>query len=499
VDSILGSERWKVEKIAVSGGVPVVICDTGLSVGGLSWSSDNTILYSDIYGGGVKRVSADGGTPESIIEAELSNVSTVGIPLAPRMLPDRKTVLFTNVFNTSDMSSMQIAIQSLESGERKVLVGGLDAMYLSSGHLVFSQVNNNIRSLVAAPFDLDTLEVKGGPVPLLESISTGALSDSGTLVYIPGTNGSGLASLRSLVWVDKKGNEEQIEVEPSMYKFPKVSPDGAKIALTVYKGGNQDIWIYDVTYKILERLTFQDSGDAFPVWTSDGKRIIFRSEREKPGIYIKAADGTGEAEQIALETSPIHVPYSLSGNGNTLVLQDISGPTRIDIGTLSMDDDHTHKLLLQEDYIEAHPQVSPDGKWIAYASMETGQTEIFVRPFPDVNKGKWQISTNTGNSPLWSPDGRELFYLVGDATAEAAMRVAVETEPTFKKGTPEELFHGTYVGFNPEDFPWDIHPDGDRFLMIKTTALTDAATGQQPRIIIVTNWSEELKQRVPVD
>ena len=165
-----------------------------------------------------------------------------------------------------------------------------------------------------------------------------------------------------------------------------------------------------------------------------------------------------------------------------------------------MDDDHTHKLLLHEDYAESHPQVSPDGKWIAYCSAETGQQEIFVRPFPDVNKGKWQISTDTGNSPLWSPDGRELFYLTGQATTEAAMRVAVETEPTFKKGTPEELFRGTYVGYYPADFPWDIHPDGNRFLMIKTTAATDVATvGQQPKINIVLNWDEELKERVPVD
>jgi len=185
----------------------------------------------------------------------------------------------------------------------------------------------------------------------------------------------------------------------------------------------------------------------------------------------------------------------------TLVVQDILGPIQVDIGMLSMEDDHTYQQILQEDHLEAHPQVSPDGKWIAYCSDETGmgQPEIFVRPFPEVNKGKWQISTDTGNSPLWSPDGRELFYLIGRETTEAAMRVAVETEPTFKKGTPEELFRGTYVGYYPGDFPWAIHPDGNRFLMIKTPSSTDAATGQQPKIIIVTNWIEELKQRVPVD
>jgi serine/threonine protein kinase len=489
----------KLKKIAISGGVPVVLCDTGIYVGNLSWSTDNTIVYSDVYGGGVKRVSADGGIPELLIKAELANLGTDGMPIFPQMLPDGKTLLFTNIYSASNTADRQITVQSLESGERKVLFGGLNAMYLSTGHLVFTQVNNNIASLMALPFDLDTLEVKGGPVPLLENTSARALSDSGTLIYVPGTSVSGSGSLRTLVWVDKEGNEEQIEAEPKMYQYPKISPDGTKVALTSNKSGNDDIWIYDLTYKILERLTFDDSRDAVPVWTSDGKRVIFWSEREEPGIYSKAADGTGEAEQIALSTSLLVAPCSLSGDGNTLVVQEIGGMTSIDIATLSLDDDHTHKLLLQEDYIEAMPQVSPDGKWIAYVSNETGQDEIFVRPFPEVNKGKWQISTDGGSRPLWSPDGRELFYLIGRATTEAAMRVAVQTEPTFKKGTPEVLFRGTYLGYYPSDFPWDIHPDGNRFLMIKTTTATDTAVDQQPKIIIVTNWDLELKQRVPVD
>ena len=165
-----------------------------------------------------------------------------------------------------------------------------------------------------------------------------------------------------------------------------------------------------------------------------------------------------------------------------------------------MEGDHTIKLLLKEDYIEAHPTVSPDGRWIAYGSTESGkqEPEIYVRPFPEVDKGKWQVSTNGGNSPLWSPDGRELFYLTGMSTTEAAMRVKVQTESTFKNERPEILFRGTYVGFYPGDFPWDIHPDGRRFLMIKppqTEGSPEAAS--RPRIVIILNWLEELKQRVP--
>jgi serine/threonine protein kinase len=476
----------QMKKISVNGGAPVVLCETG-AFAAASWYEDNRIVYGE-FSGNIMSISGDGGAPESI-------ASGTGIFVLPQLLPGGKTVIYTDISTQPD----RIMVHSLESGESKELFPGTHAMYLPTGHLVYSLANNNV---FAVPFDLDKLEVTSGPVPLEEGVLEFTVSNSGTLVYVPGTSGSGSASPRTLVWVDRNGNEEQIEAEPNEYGYPRISPDGTKVALQVTKSGNTDIWIYDLTYKILERLTFHDSGDAIPVWTSDGKRVVFRSGRREPGIYSKAADGTGEAEQITLESSTggVLLPYSLSADGKTLVVQYVSGPTRADIGMLSLEDDHAHKMLLQEDYIESHPNVSPDGKWIAYCSTETGQPEIFVRPFPEVNKGKWQISTDTGNSPLWSPDGRELFYLIGDAPTEAAMRVAVETEPTFKKGTPEELFRGTYVGYYPGDFPWAIHPDGNRFLMLKTTAPTSAETvDQQPKIIIVTNWFEELKERVPVD
>lgn len=175
------------------------------------------------------------------------------------------------------------------------------------------------------------------------------------------------------------------------------------------------------------------------------------------------------------------------------------------IGMLSMEGDRTSKLLLKEEYIETQPQISPDGRWLAYCSTESGQNEVYVRPFPEVNKGKWQISTNGGDSPLWSPDGKELFYLIGNG--DGAMSAAVETGPTFKAGKPELLFKGKYVGPLPANgMPWDIHPDGKRFLMMKENQVAEdkskpeaaAAPAPRPKIHIVVNWFEELKQRVPV-
>jgi serine/threonine protein kinase/Tol biopolymer transport system component len=489
----------KLKKIAISGGVPVVLCDTSALVGGLSWSSDNTIVYSDVTGGGVKRVSADGGTPESIIEAELAKLATDGLPVAPQMLPDGKTVLFTNAFSATNMADRQITVQSLKSGERKVLVGGIGAMYLSSGHLVFLQVNNNISSLVAVPFDPNTLEVKGGPVPLLEGVRGRAVSDSGTLVYVPGTSGSGSGSTRTLVWVDKKGNEEQIESEPNMLQFPKISPDGTKVALSIERDGNVDIWIWDLIRENLSRLTFDEADDGTPMWTPDGKRIVFASARDGlTSIFWKAADGTGEVEKLGSVPGQRLFPWSWSSDGKTLVTAEME-PTLIDvnIGAMSMEGDREQKLLLKSDHIESHPRISPDGRWMAYFSDETGDWHIFVRPFPEVDQGKWQVSVDGGQSPLWSPDGRELYFLNGDAI----MAAQVNTEPTFSASKPKTLFRGNYVTGYMENPEWDISPDGKRFVMIKPTAVTDEDSEPEIRnqINIVLNWDVELKQRVPVD
>jgi serine/threonine protein kinase len=503
----------KLKKIAISGGVPVVLCDTSTILGGLSWSSDNTIMYSDVYGGGVKRVSAEGGTPESIIEAELVNMGTDGIPILPQMLPDGKSVLFTNAFSNNNTADRQITVQSLESGERKVLVGGTGAQYLSSGHLVYVQENNNIRSLLAVPFDLETMEVKGGPVPLLESIGARAISDSGTLVYVPipmGMVENSVSPKLSLVWVYRDGKEEPLLAPPHDYRQCKISPDGTRVALSVVIDGNQDIRIWDIVRNNLMRLTFDEARDRFPLWTPDSQRVVFASDREG-GIFWKKADGTGGVELLGSASDRAITPWSLSGDGSILALGEYRYDPlgKYDVGMLSMEGDRERTPLLQEEYEEQEPQISPDGRWIAYASNESGRQEIYVRSFPEVESGgRWQVSNNGGISPLWSRDGKELFYRSGDAT----MVVQVETDPIFKPENPKVLFSGRYYtlpdipGLLLEQTPWDIHPDGTRFLMMKEPGTTgdestdaELASAGPRKINIVLNWDVELKQRVPVD
>jgi Tol biopolymer transport system component len=279
-----------------------------------------------------------------------------------------------------------------------------------------------------------------------------------------------------------------------------------RVALNIGPPINADVWVWDVVRKNLTKLTFHKSRTITPIWTLDGKRIVYWSGHEDArfgGVYWKAADGTGEVEKLVSAPDRELHPFSWSSDGKTLVMQEMVTLTNLDISILSMEGDRTRKLLLQTEYVEGQPKVSPDGRWMAYSSNETTgvalKGEVYVRPFPEVNKGKWQVSTGGGNSVLWSPDGRELFYLSED---NSVMAVAVETKPTLSFGTPKMLFRSTNLGVTiGSGTPWDIHPDGKRFLMMKPPAPTvaaPAAAAPRPKINIVVNWFEELKQRVPV-
>ena len=295
---------------------------------------------------------------------------------------------------------------------------------------------------------------------------------------------------------------------PHDYKHCKISPDGTRVALSVMIDGNQDIRIWDIVRNNLMRLTFDEARDRFPLWTPDSQRVVFFSEREEPGmgIFWKKADGTGGVELLGSATDRAITAWSWSGDGSILALGEyrLNPLGKYDVGMLSMEGDRDRTPLLQEEYDEQEPQISPDGRWMAYASNESGRQEIYVRSFPEVESGgRWQVSNNGGISPLWSRDGKELFYRSGDAT----MVVPVETDPTFKPLNPKVLFSGTYYtlpdipGLQLAQTPWDISPDGKRFLMMKEVEATDDGSAAEiPRKInIVLNWDEELKERVPVD
>jgi serine/threonine protein kinase/WD40 repeat protein len=472
------------KKIAVHGGAPRDLCDLSNTFRGAWWDEDNIITYSQAVED-IMQISADGGTPKSIVKAKSGSL------YYPQILPDGKSILYT-----SNVGSAQpkIIVQSLKLGEPKELFPGFAPRYVPTGHIIYILPRNN--TLYAVQFDLPRLKVKGGPVPVLEHVMQYAVSGSGTLAYIPATLAPATPK-RTLVWKYRDGKEEPLSVPPNEYYDIRISPDGTRVALQV-RTPKSNIWIWDLFEKNIMRLTFDEGAESTsPLWTPDGKRILYGGALG--GIYGKASDGTGVAEKIASLPGRSLLPYSFSKDGKRLALWEVnSSPFHFDIGILSMDGNHPRRELLHNDkYHVKEPSISPNGKWMAYASGEAGKLEIYVCSFPDVEKGKWLVSTSGGNHPLWAPDGRELFYNSGDAT----MAVPVETDPQFKYGTPTVLFRGTTgkiigpTSISMTDYTyWDISPDGKRFLMLK-----DDPAEAPRKINIVLNWLDELKQRVPME
>jgi serine/threonine protein kinase/WD40 repeat protein len=485
----------RLKKIAIDSGAPVTVAEVSI-FGSFDWGPDGVIRYGQV-GRGIMAVSSNGGTPEQIIKPPKNE--TFG---HPQILPNGDSILLTRTFPLPSM----IMVQSLKSGELKELFKGTVAKYLTAGIIVYESGG----SLFAIRFDLNTLRVTGGPIPLIEDIlrmqgaPQYAVSKSGTLAYIPGTSAS--SSENILVWVDRQGKEEPLSVKPNDYRFLKISPDGTQVALAISTGGSEDIYIWDIIHENMRQLTFDEADDCFPLWTRDGKRIVFTSNRKhNTGVYWKAADGTGEDELLCSLSEEILLPWSWSADGKTLALISVTyESTLADIVTLCLDGDKTVKPLLQTGQWETAPQISPDGKWIAYIVNESrqdpfSQYELYVRPFPNVSGGLWKVSMSGADEPKWSWDGNELFYWTDDAL----MVVAVASEPTFKFGTPKVLLQRKPMGTSSmglTGIPWDVHPDGKRFLMLKESGTPDKISAEKsPRSInIVLNWTEELKQRVPV-
>ena len=485
---------WK--KVSILGGPPVTLFPGGVAgPRGASWGPDDTIVFANqTLGTGLFRGPAAGGDPEILTtpDAEQGEI----FHWWPEILPGGDAVLFT-IFKGAGAENMEIAVLDLVTGEQKVLLpAGSNPHYASTGHIVYGVDG----TLQAVPFDLDRLEVTGDPVPVLEGVMTSALgavefslSAEGSLVYVAGDPQGG--AVRTLVWVDRQGQEEPVAAPPRAYTYPRISPDGTQVALDV-RDQEEDIWVWDVARENLRRLTFEPGTDIYPVWTPDSQHVVFTSSREGPqDMFWKAADGTGAVERLTDNPNP-KSSYAFSLDGTRLVFREIHPETGDDLLVLSMEGDHPVGPLVASEFRERNAEISRDGRWVAYQSNASGQDEIYVRPFPAVHEGHWQISTGGGARPLWAPDGRELFYLNG----LRLMVVSIQSDPTFGAGNPGVLFESQY--FAGDDAAaagrtYDIAPDGQRFLMIKDNAGSDD-TSTPAQIILVQNWFEELRQRVPV-
>ena len=471
----------KLKKVSVSGGPPVTLCESTSQLGG-SWGPENTIVFADATEGGVGlyRVSAAGGEPESlaIIDREKGEIQY----RQPEFLPGGKAVLFS----VGREDSFQIAVLSLETGEKKIVVeGGREAHYAPTGHLVYEQGETG--ALMAVPFDLARLEVTNDPVPILEGVRQNnavdyALSDDGTLVYVPNTG----SPKRTLIWVDREGREiEPLTEAPDTYYFPRLSPDGKRLAVVIgaASGQDRDIWVYELNRGTRIRLTVEGINE-WPVWARDGSRITF--QHNDKDLYWTLADGSGEAEPLLTREYEL-APMSWRPGEQRLAFIEIKSPSARDIWTLSPEGDATPFLVTS--FNERSPLFSPDGQWLTYASNESGRDEVYVQPYPGPGR-KWPISREGGTEPTWSLDGRELFYRQG----RKMMVVTVKTEPTFTVGEPRLLFEGEYLLDPNGNANYDVFPDGKRFVMVE--AVEESAPGQ---INVVLNWFEELKRLVPIN
>jgi serine/threonine-protein kinase len=294
----------------------------------------------------------------------------------------------------------------------------------------------------------------------------------------------------TLVWVDRQGREQPIKAPPRAYTYPRISPDGTKVAVYIFDQEN-DIWIWDLTRETLTRLTFDSRLDRMPLWTPDGRRIVFSSQRGGgDNLFWQAADGTGPVERLT-ESPNAQFPTSFSPDGTRLVFRDQTPDGASDIGVLALEGEPRATPLMQTAYAEWNPELSPDGRWIAYQSNESGREEIYVRPFPKVEAGRWQVSTRGGTRPVWARNGRELFYLVGQGRV---MAVPIQPGPAFVFGNPQVMFDGPYLAPQPGR-TYDVSPDGKQFLMIKEGGIDQRSTPRE--IVVVLNWSEELKRLVP--
>jgi eukaryotic-like serine/threonine-protein kinase len=288
------------------------------------------------------------------------------------------------------------------------------------------------------------------------------------------------------VWVTRNGAEQPIAAPARAYRIPRLSPDGRRVVVAIDDEGVQT-WLYDLSRETLIRLTFGGTVNQAPVWSSDGKRVAFQSNREGPlNVFSQFADGSGGLERLTSGSSP--AANSWSSDGQLLAFVDVDPTTGWDIWVLRLSD-HKAQPFLQTASNESAPIFSPDGRWLAYVSDETGRSEVYVQPYPGPG-GRWQISADDGAEPEWNPNGRELFYRSG----RKMMAVDIATQPGFTAGKPRVLFEGDYLP-TPLQFPnYDVSQDGQRFLMLKPSEQEAAAPTQ---INVVLNWFEELKRLAP--
>jgi serine/threonine-protein kinase len=477
------------QKVPVAGGPAVVVAAVarsapGFLAAGASWGRDDVIVFAD--DNGLSRVSAGGGVPERLLDS--SRERTRERPAWPELLPGGQSALFTMVTDGMGEGGARLEVLDVKTGARKTIVRGASrGHYVPTGHLLYAS-----RGVVfGVAFDLERMETQGKPIAMVTDASDNsfAVSDTGTLVYLSGAS----YAANTLTWVDRQGRETPIAAPPRAYTYPRLSPDETRVALDI-GGSNRDIWIWDLRRESLDLFTLNDaSPNALAAWSPDGLRLAFGSARfGVTNLFLQAADGSG-APQRLLDSPQVQVPLSFTPDGRYLVFAEPNPGRGFDQMAVSLDGRRHVIPLLQTAANEESTEVSPSGRWMAYSSDESGQTEVYVRPFPDSDRERWKVSLGGGKQPQWSRDGRELFYLT---SAGAMMAVPVSETPELSLGQPVKLFDDAGFAHITGGRSYDITKDG-RFLITK--AQRPSGTSAPGSLVIVHNWFEELKRLVPTN
>jgi eukaryotic-like serine/threonine-protein kinase len=487
----------KLKKIAVTGGAAITLCDAAAGRGG-TWGDDNTIVFSPATTSGVTlvRVSAAGGKPEPV--AKLGDGQAT--QRWPQWLPGGKGVLFMGSNHTGGLyDDANMIVQPLPTGPSKIVQrGGYFARYLPSGHLVYIHEG----TLFAAPFDLNRLELTGLPVPAVEGISSGggggaqvSISNNGTLAYVAGQTINGDPAIH---WMDRSGKTTPLRAVGAGWNSIHFAPDGKRIAMDIGANGLSDVWIYDWARDTPTRLTFDAVSAAEPVWTPDGKRITFgsrRGDRSTPNLYWQRADGTGEIQRLT-ESKSLQIATSWHPSGKFLAFTERNPQTADDVMILPMEGDDRQgwkpgkpTVFLNSPFIEANAVFSPDGRWVAYQSNESGANEVYVRPFPGPG-GKWQISTDGGTFPTWSQSRHELFY----SRTGRLLVAAYDVEHDSFRAQKPRVWSPVAFRPRPRGRPYDLHPDGERFALAPNIETQVAA---KDKVTFVLNFFDELKRIAP--
>ena len=481
----------EIKKVPLAGGAPISVSLVPPVSAGAAWGEDGGIVFTPTVNAPLYRTPEGGGKSEPV--STLDTARGEHAHLWPQLLPEGRGILVTIVLGRDfqDYGSAQIAVLDPKSGKRTVVLEGSPFARYAAGQIVFVRGGSVFR----APFDLSKLRVTGPPVPLIERITIDpengvaqfVITSDGALVYVDGP--PVMNPPTTVFRLDREGRETPLPLPTGVYWHPRLSPDGTRLALMKCEGKSCKLFLYDLRRKVLSPFTSEPGRFFNPVWSPDGRRLAYSGfDTGGPTLYVKNTDGSGKAERLTeapTETGrQAEFPSAWSPDGRTLAYTAVTGlppEQAIDIWLVSLDGKRPFRRWLESPYIENAAAFSPDGRWIAYVSDESGRKEVYVRPFPGPG-GKTKISSEGGSEPVWTRGGRELLYRQADQFLSVEMR----TEPDLVAGAPRVLFSGEFARGGREDAPfaYDVSGDGDEIYAIRGVA----SPRPERRLAIVTNW-----------